>query len=281
MEIQWALVFFTLLTGLGAGTFMIVAISEWRGVEERVRMPAAVTAFIAVFAGAVASVFHLGHAERIFNALGHFGSGVTSEMILVGFTLLAILVYIVMLRVGYTASARKVVATIGLLLAVLLALGQGMTYVLPSRPAWNIWLVPLLYIASAVVLGLFTWNLWTVTRKEDTAILQIVNRLALAAVAIETAIVIAYGFYIAVAPFPDPLRSVGRIVGGDLSLAFWGGVVVLGLAVPAALTARALYQKNADLRSPAMAVIGLVAVVAGGIAFRALMYALGSSVVAF
>jgi DMSO reductase anchor subunit len=279
MEIQWALVFFTLLSGLGAGTFMFVAISEWQGKLERIRMPAAIIALVAVFAGAVASVFHLGHPERIFNALGHFGSGVTIEMILVGFTLLAILVYLAMLRVGYTASVRKVIAIIGSVLAVLLTLGQGETYTLPSRPVWNIWLLPLLYLVSAAVLGLYAWNLLTVIRKEEKANLQGVNKAILIALAIETIVVVGYGIYLTVAPFPDPARSVARMVGGDLTLAFWGGVVLLGLAVPAALTGIMLYQKKEFLPAPAIVTIGLVAVLAGGIVIRALMYVLGSSVV--
>ena len=50
MHIQWPLVFFTLLTGLGAGAFSCVAITDWLGIAQSIRVPGAITALVAMAA---------------------------------------------------------------------------------------------------------------------------------------------------------------------------------------------------------------------------------------
>lgn len=276
MEIQWPLVFFTLLTGLGVGAFAFVAISEWLGKAGRIRMSGAITALVAMALGGVASVFHLGHPERIFNVLGNLSSGISQEMILMGLTGLAILVYIILMRMGYPAQTRKMVALIGLVLAVILAIVMGNNYVLPARPAWNTWLLPLFYVVSAAVLGIFAMYSLAAVSKEEEATVMGVNRAALIALVVEAVVVVAYVIFLAVAPFPHALRSPARLLGGDMALAFLGGVVVVGLLIPLGLTA-----KKKVLPSLTVAVVGLVCVLVGGVAFRAIFYLLGSSIEQF
>lgn len=282
MEIQWPLVFFTLLTGLGVGGFAVVAVLEWLGKAERARLSGAIMALVAVAAGGVASVFHLGHPERIFNALGHLDSGITQEMALLGGTGVAIVLYLVVTRLGYSAQVKKIVATIGAVLGVVLAFAMGASYVLPARPAWNTWLLPLLYVGSAAVLGLFSMYLWTVVSKEDKALALGLNKATAIGVAVQMALVAAYVIYLAVAPFQNPLRSAGRVLSGDLALAFWLGVVILGLLVPLGLTVWFLSAKRKEaMPSVAVPVVGLVCALLGGGVTRALMYILGSSIEQF
>ncbi len=280
MEIQWPLVFFTLLTGLGVSAFVVVAITEWLGKAERTRLPGAITSLVAMAAGGVASVFHLGHIERIFNVLNNLSSGIAQELILVGLTGLAILVYIILMRMGYSVQLRKIVATIALVLAVILAIVMGKNYVLASRPAWNTWLLPLLYLASAAVLGLFTIYIWAALSKEEEATVMGVNKATLIALAVDAVVVVAYVIFLAVAPFPDPLRSPARLVAGDMALLFWGGVVLIGLLIPLALTAW-LVTKKKVVPPLTVAVVGLVCVLVGGVATRALIFTLGSSIEKF
>lgn len=281
MEIQWPLVFFTLLTSLGVGAFAFVAITEWLGKAERSRLPGAITALVAMAAGGVASVFHLGHIERLFNVLSNLSSGIAQELILSGLTGLAIVVYIIVVRMGYSAQVRKIVAIVGLVLAAILAIVVGKNYVLASRPAWNTWLLPLLYLASAAVLGLFTMYIWAAVRKEEEATVTAVNKATLIALAVQAVVVVAYVVYLAVAPFQNPLRSASRLLAGDLAPVFWGGLVVVGLLIPLGLTAWFFAAKKKVFPSLVVAVVGLVCVLGGGVATRALMYILGSSIEKF
>ncbi len=281
MNIQWPLVVFTLLTGLGAGTFALVALSEWWGQGARARMPAAITALVALVAAGVASVFHLGHPERIFNALGHFGSGIFFEMLLIGLTGLAALIYIVMLRSGTAAAGRKAVATVGLLTAIAVSVAVGASYVLPSRPAWYTVLLPLLYLASAGVLGCFSLYFWAALRKEEDGTMVSMDRFTLIALAVEAVLLLAYLVYLAAAPFQHDSRSVMRLLAGDLALTFWLGTVLLGLLLPALLAYRFLAAKTGTLSPRLVATLGLLSVLVGGIALRAPLYQLGTSIEQF
>jgi len=281
MEIQWPLVFFTLLAGLGAGTFAMVAISEWWGKAERARLPGAVTVLVALAAAGVASVLHLGHPERIFNALGHVGSGIFFEMLLIGLTGLAAVAYILALRAGSSAATRKGIATVGLVLAAMLAFIVGYSYVLPSRPAWNTLLLPLLFIASAAVLGCFCFYLWAALRGADEGTIAGLNRATLIALAAQAVLLIAFLVHLAASPFPNPTRSPLRLLAGDLALVFWVGLVLIGLLVPGLLAMRSRTGKASGLAPVVAAALGLICVVVGGIALRAPMYVLGTSIEQF
>ncbi len=280
MEIQWPLVFYFLLTCLGAGAFAFVGVTEWLGKAERTRMPASITALVAMAAGGIASAFHLGHVERIVNVLGNLNSGISQDMILTALAGLAILVYIAMMWRGSSVGARKTVAVVGLVLTLVLVIRMGSSYVLPARPAWNTFLLPLLYVASAAVLGLFTVYVWA-ARKEEKATVTGVNKATLIALAIQALVVIGYVIFLAAAPYQDPSRSAIRLLAGDLALAFWLGVVVIGLAVPLALTMRVQTAKEKAGKVLSIAALGLGCVLVGGVVLRGIIYILGTSIEQF
>ena len=71
MTIQWSLVLFTALTGIGGWTFVCVTADEFLGRAKAAAFPAAVVAFALSAVGGLASVTHLSHPDRIMGALGH------------------------------------------------------------------------------------------------------------------------------------------------------------------------------------------------------------------
>ena len=77
MEASWALISFTLLTGLGMGVFAFVAISEWLGKAEHVRLPGVIISLVALAAGGGVSFFHIGHPERVANVLANLQSRIS------------------------------------------------------------------------------------------------------------------------------------------------------------------------------------------------------------
>jgi DMSO reductase anchor subunit len=277
MTVAWALVFFTLFAGLGAGLFVAVAATEWRGSAKDARLPAAATALAALIVGGISSVLHLGHPERIFGALGHPGSGIFLEMLLIGLTGLGVIVYIVMLARGSSDSSRKAEATVTAVPAVFLSFAVGNSYVMAARPAWDTVVLPLLYMATAAVMGCFALSVFTAV-KGDTETTKRTALAGLISLAIQVVLVIVYLVYLGSASFADPSRSAGRVLSGSLAALFWAGLVLCGLLVPVGL-AWLLRSKKAGGISPlAVAAVGLVAVLGGGVAFRALMFALGSGI---
>jgi len=77
----------------------------------------------------------------------------------------------------------------------------------------------------------------------------------------------------AAAPYRETSRSASRVLYGDLAPLFWVGLVLVGLLIPAFLLRRA--RKDAP---PRFASYGLACVLIAGVAFRAIMFLVGSGV---
>ncbi|MBP2656550.1 MAG: Psr/DMSO reductase-like protein chain [Firmicutes bacterium] len=280
MSIQWPLVFFTLFIGLGCGTFVSsVILTEWYGKAKQIRTISSILAIVSIGVGGMSSTLHLGHPERMFGALGHPTSGIFMESTMSFLLGLTIVVYLLALRRNASDATCKMIGTIGAVLAVGLAFVNGDAYVMASIPAWNTWILPVLYVASAAVMGCFSIDMLLV-RSEDADITTLakVNRVTLIALIIQAILIVAYLVHIAIAPYPDVTRSVTRVLAGNLAILFWGGMVLLGLVVPTALVTKFSRKNNAPLTSVKF---GLVSVLVAGVAFRALMFLMGSSIKQF
>ncbi len=281
MSIEWALVGFTLFVGLAVGTFAGVAATEWWGEAEQVRLPGSISALVALIVGGISSVLHLGHPERILGALGHPTSGIFAESSLTGLFGLGIIVYLFAVRRKASDKTRRTIATVSVALGAILAFAVGDTYVLPSRPAWDTWLLPVLYLVSAAVFGCFSLSVLIARTKNAGTTgetVTTVNRTALAALGLQAVLIIAYLIHLAVAPYADVSRSATRVLAGDLAPLFWIGLVLIGLLVPTALLARLRTAIAKSLSPVAIAQVGLLCVVVAGVAFRVLMFAVGSSI---
>ncbi len=153
MEIQWSLVLFTALTGLAAWLFICVAADEFLGRAKKAAFPAAVASLVIAIVGGLASVTHLSHPDRIMGALSHPTSGIFTEAVLVGCLIVCVAIYLVLLKRGAGATARKVVAVIGAVFGVLLSFMAGESYLMSARPNWNTQLLPLGYMLTAIPSG--------------------------------------------------------------------------------------------------------------------------------
>ena len=140
MEIQWSLVLFTALTGMGGCMFACVAADEFLGRAKAAAFPAAVAALVIAVVGGLASVTHLSHPDRIMGALSHPTSGIFTEALLVGCLCVCVVVYLVLVKREAAAGARKAVA--------------GESYLMEARPNWCSQLLPLGYLLTAVSEGI-------------------------------------------------------------------------------------------------------------------------------
>ena len=149
MEIQWSLVLFTALTGMGGCMFACVAADEFLGRAKAAAFPAAVAALVIAVVGGLASVTHLSHPDRIMGALSHPTSGIFTEALLVGCLCVCVVVYLVLVKREAAAGARKAVAVIGAVFGVLLSFMAGESYLMEARPNWCSQLLPLGYLLTA------------------------------------------------------------------------------------------------------------------------------------
>ncbi len=153
MEIQWSLVLFTALTGMGGWMFACVAADEFLKKAPSNAFPASVVAIIAMIAGGLASVTHLSHPDRIMGALGHPTSGIFTEAVLVGLACVFIAIFLVLVKRNVSSSARRVVAVIGAIIGVVLSFSAGASYMMSAQLSWDTVLLPIGYMATSIPLG--------------------------------------------------------------------------------------------------------------------------------
>ena len=182
MTIQWSLVLFTALTGIGGWTFVCVAADEFLGRAKAAAFPAAVVAFALSAVGGLASVTHLSHPDRIMGALGHPTSGIFTEAVLVGCVCVFVAIYLVMLKRGASDGARKAVAVIGAVFGVLISFMAGESYLMSSRPNWDTQLLPLGYMLTAMPGGIACYLAVAAAKAKEAKLDQYAKALLVAGV---------------------------------------------------------------------------------------------------
>lgn len=242
MAVQWPLLIFSVLLGASSGILVFLGIGEIKGAFRKVRFPLAACALVLLAIGGCASAFHLGHIDRALYILGNVGSGLSKELFAVGFAGVVTLVYAVLARKDYP-GATKVLGILGLVAGLVLPLVAGASYMMPARPAWDSFTLPLMYLGTGLGLG-FTLSAVVACLRDDAADAPLALRLAVAGVAVSAVTMLAYVAWIALAPFPTESRSIGRLLSGSLAPEFWLGVVALGIVAPAALTVLALRKAS-------------------------------------
>ncbi|OUO92531.1 hypothetical protein B5F40_01165 [Gordonibacter sp. An230] len=284
MEIQWSLVFFAAFICWGAGIYAMTVV--FRGLfkaPERIVAPAFVVAAVTVVVGAIASMTHLGHIDRIFGVLSNPGSGIFVEGLSAALLVMIVIVYLVAEARKASAGTLRALAIVGVVPAFVVTFAVGSSYLMVARPAWNVVVLPLVSITTALSLGSVTVlaiDALTAGRAKDADVeapaAKRMDAFALALVAVHAVAVAAYAVSVATAPYQDASRSAARMLTGDMALLFWGVVVVLGIGAPLA----ALLVRNRKGASVALAAAA-VCMVAAAVAFRVIMFSLGSSIIDF
>ncbi|MCI9628798.1 MAG: dimethyl sulfoxide reductase anchor subunit [Eggerthellaceae bacterium] len=233
MAVQWPLLIFSVLLGASSGVMIFLGIGEIKGSFKKVRFPLSLIALILLAVGGCASAMHLGHIDRALYILGNVGSAFSRELFAVGFTGLMTLIYVVLSRKDYPAASKVfgILAAIG---GILLPLIAGASYMMPARPAWDSFALPLMYLGTGIGMG-FVLSAAYVYTKGDEADKPFSMKLATIGIIASIAVTLIYVIWIAIAPFPDPTRSFMRLAGGDLAAAFWLGVVLVGMGGPIAV----------------------------------------------
>lgn len=282
MAIQWPLLIFSVLLGVSSGAMIFAGIGEIKGRFKNVRFILGVVAFAAVAVGGCASAFHLGHPERALHILGNMGSAFSRELFAVGAMAVVSLVYAVLAKKSFEGAA-KVFGIIGAVVGVVLPLVAGATYVMAARPVWDTFLLPVMFLGTGVGMG-FLLACALVFMKGDEDDKRFALTLALAGVVVMAVAMVLYVAWIAMAPHADESRSIMRLVAGDLALAFWLGVVVVGIVAPiavAVLVRKKLAANGAADSAAGMLWAAFACAIAGNVALRVIMYLVATSVEQF
>jgi anaerobic dimethyl sulfoxide reductase subunit C (anchor subunit) len=291
MELQWPLMVFTLFTCLGAGTFGVAGLLAGLGRAQEVQILATVVSLVAIVIGGIASFLHLQHWDRIFNGFGHLTSGITQELIGIATFVVVAVIYLVLAR---RAKIPPRAGWLALVISVALVVVMSLSYTMSSRPVWDSPLLWLYYLSDAALSGALVIAVLASVKKTDGAL---ISKLALGASVLTLVVLVAYATFIpslassftSVGNYFDPTHPTkvmadpqGMLSGfltGEHALLFWGGALIAGALIPAVVAFFMLRQRG--IAAAAIASVALICTLAGGLCFRAILYALGFSVFVF
>jgi len=291
METQWQLIIFTLLICLGSGTFAVTGLLAAFGKGEEIRLSALAVSLASMLIGGVASLFHVQHWERMFNGFGHLTSGITQEIIGLALVVVVIIVYFVVSRKG---TAPKWAGWMAVAVSLLMIIAMSHSYVMPSRPLWDNVLLYVYYLANFVMFGGLAVTLLYGIKGKDSSF---TCKIALVGGALQLAAAVGYAILIPslankfstvdfyfdpnnpTKEMMDPNAVFSGFLSGEGLLLFWGGALVLGAVIPLVLAFFA--QKKSGMTLACFAGLGAVSALAGGVAFRVVLYILGFSLFVF
>ncbi|MGN0077662.1 MAG: DmsC/YnfH family molybdoenzyme membrane anchor subunit [Coriobacteriales bacterium] len=268
MEIQWSLVLFTAISGIGACSFAAACLQALLGKGDMPGRLECAVSFCLVAIGGCISVTHIiHHLDRIVAALSHPTSGIFIEALLTGIMCLIIAVFFVMLAKGVEGTPLKVVAVLGIAAALVYAFECGNSYNMGSRPAWTTYTLPLGYCLTALAGGCALNLLLKGVLRADEERCSFAGKIALAGGALGLVGIAAFSI------------AAGSHIGAAAGSAMW---IVISLLLDAAVAGAGFYcwKKKPGFALSAGACAAACGFI-GAIGFRVLMWTVGTPILDF
>ena len=269
-KIQWPLVLFSMLAGCGGCCFAFAGVAGALGESTTVTLWATGISLVLVVVGAVCSMMHLATLRHAFAAVTHLlsFSGISVELIMLGVVSALMAAYGAACLWFDNELVRLVLGMAGALAGVVLAFVTGHGYLISSKPTWNTKKLPLAYTGTALVAGGFLYAVVSVATGGVWA-MELPVKLLLAVCAVFSAVTVA-----------AYLGHLGMQTAKKNPTLFWVGIVVCGLVVPLACAA-ILLAPLPSMAFVAVAAVGFVAAMAGGLSLRMLMWIVGAGFLFF
>lgn len=261
-DIQWPLVLFTLVAGVGGGLLVPMGIYQLRhAVNAKAQFPASVVSLVCLVLGGCFSLLHLASPQNVMAAVFNIFSfsGISIELILLGICFIIALVWIVAQKKELPATVFTVLAIVGIVFGVLLLFFCGHGYVMVSRPAWDTDLLPFAYLGTALMAGVFAYGVILGPFEPTDEQIKMFKLIALGAAILCALSCICYG--IAVLGYAQAATPV----------VFWGGVVLCGIVL-AIMVGGYVYRKADAALLMKLSIVGLVIAVIAVLAVRVVMW---------
>lgn len=265
MAVQWSLVLFTALAGAGAWLFAATLIGELKGGSDKLARWAALGGFSLLVVGGLCSVTHLSHPERILAALAHPAPGIFLEALLLGIDAVVAVVYALLVARQVQGGARRVLAVLALGLAVAFTFSTGASYTMAAQLAWNTIALPLAYTGTAAVSGAALYLVLAAAFHETPVVVRKAAMAVVASAAAALVLAAAYGV------------MGGVALSGEYAVVFWLIVIVCGAGAP--LVCGVLTGKRPETGLQC-GLVGAVGALIGAVGLRAIMWMVGSGLMA-
>jgi len=241
----WPIALDLFLAGLGGGIMIVSAVADLFFGTGNLFLPASFAATVLLAMGASLLVFELGRPFqflRVFSgqkAIMTFGSYLLSVLIVVSFAYGTFLFSF--LPWHAIEGLRQVVAAVGLLLGIGVAIYTG---VLPasmkSRPFWHGPALPVLFMVSAISNGIAVQYLLVhvLSSGSDVAVAEgLLTAANIVLLVVELIVLFIYVLTMRASAAPPAAQAANAWLKGRQKLAFWVGLVVIGLIAPLVLYA--------------------------------------------
>ncbi len=284
------------LAGMGAGAYLVGVGATYLGERYKPLVkPGIVLGAPLVAIGSGLLLLDLGNPLRFY--LGFLRP--QSSMISVGIWIITVFILLGLLHIAallfkqvkLSAKALQWLGGINAVFALGTAIYTGLLLgVVKAVPFWNTPMLPLLFLVSALstgvgvvllVLGLRRWLAPAAVQADGEHVVEsehLLSRVDIPLVVVEL-LVLFFLLFIMGGSRSVAADSARYLVAGEFAAAFWIGLVVVGLVVPAALEAWALTRKGlsgAQVTSVGV-VVGLCLLV-GGIVLRYAVLSAGANV---
>ena len=281
------------LAGVGAGAYLVAIAASYLGEQYKPLVkPGVFLGAPLVLLGSLLLLLDLGNPLRFW--MGFFRP--QSSMISVGILIITIFILLGLLhiaallfpqRVKLSAKMLAWLGGVNTLFALATAIYTGLLLgVVKAVPFWNTPMLPMLFLVSALstgagavllVLGLRRWIAPAASTKEEAeqviASEHLLSRVDIPLIGVELLVLFFLLFIMAGGP-SVAAESARYLVAGGFAIAFWVGLVIVGLLVPIALEVWAL-RSGKGLSVGALA--GLCLLI-GGIVLRYAVLSAGASV---
>lgn len=215
LDIQWPLVFFSLLAGVGGTLACSAGVAQLLGKAKEGRFVALVVSLVLLVLGGFASVLHLALPLNAFYAVTNIFSfsGISVELMMLGITFVVVLAYAILLkRAADNETALKIFAILSILSGLVLAFVCGHGYVIEARANWDTNLLPLAYLGSVLPAGTFLYLAIAAKLNASMEDIASLKAYVIASVVISIVTSVAYVLFVGTdAAMREPLASVGFI----------------------------------------------------------------------
>ena len=289
MEIQIPLVIFTSFLAWAAGIFGTQCILALQKRGGAVQLQALICSAVVLVVGGIAVVFHLTHPFNLFNGFGHITSGITQELIaIVVLAVVMVVCFVYLRRGGDDAKVPAWLSAIGIVVAAVLVVVMGHSYMMASLPAWDSLLQIASLLGAACGFGSATMALICAVRDEASDLDAKAN---LIGQAVNVVLVVAYlvamqataGSYTAVEFWFDPTSPTMDITPDGSTAPFAGASVAWAVtaivAAVAGLGSALAGRAKGDWK--VWGAVGAACVLVSALALRAVFYMTGVSIYPF
>lgn len=289
MNPEWPLILFTFFLCLSGGILGAQGLLTVLGKGKKMQNVALIAALVTLVVGGICVFMHLQHWERIFNGFGHMTSGITQELIAIVVLAVVMVVYFVYLRRGGDeAKVPTWLSIVGIVVAAILVIVMGHSYMMASLPAWDSLLQIASLLGAACGFGPATMALICAVRDESSDLDAKAN---LIGQAVNVVLVVAYliamqataGSYTAVEFWFDPTSPTMDITPDGSTAPFSGAslawAVVAIVAAVAGLGSALAGRAKGDWK--VWGAVGAACVLVSALALRAVFYMTGVSIYPF